>query len=153
MMMRSISREEIREFVNSCADNHTVSRVIASRLLRIMNQFPNTTSFLEASNAQLLATARAMGKSKERDFGGRTYNFHARILAHFKEKLFEEKKAEEVKKQEFEQQKAEEERRNPTFTQRQIEGLGAFMKLTGATEVNLSKIRLVFDCFSFDPNN
>lgn len=151
MMLRSITRDEVREFVNSCVGNHEVSHVVANRLMLIMDRFPNVTAFLEASNNQLLMTARAMGKSQEKDFGKRTYNFHARLLAYFKEKLFEEKKAEEQKQKELELRKVEEARKNPTFTQKQIEGLGAFMKLTGATSVDLAKIRMVFDCFSFDP--
>lgn len=153
MMLRTITREEVREFVNSCVEKHEVSRVVANRLMKIMDRFSNVTSFLESSNVQLLMTARSMGKSQEKDFGKRTYSFHNRIHTYFKEKLFEEKKNEEMKQKLIEQQKAEEARKNPTFTQKQIEGIGAFMKLTGATSVDLAKIRMVFDCFSFDPVN
>ncbi len=150
MMLRSITRDEVHEFVESCVEKYEVSRMIANRLMKIMDRFSNVTSFLEASDLQLLMTARAMGKSSKKDFGKRTYKFHSRLLAYFKEKLLEEKKDEEMKQKMIEQQKIEEARKNPTFTQKQIEGIGAFMKLTGATSVDLAKIRMVFDCFSFD---
>ena len=105
MMLRSISRDEVREFVNSCVGKHEVSRVVGNRLVLIMDRFPNVTAFLEASHTQLLMTARSMGKSQEKDFGKRTYNFHSKMLAYFKEKLFEEKKNEELKQKVIEQQK------------------------------------------------
>lgn len=136
-----MTREELKSIALGLADSHTVSR-----LKSCLSRFNDCSSFLTASEGDLMkAYAEARPKSGK-GLGKKFWKLMDKLHSAVKERAFQTKKElEEKQRIEAEERKAKESeqkaREAEFFTYKQLRAITAFMELGGVDKIDLRAFR------------